>query len=279
MTNKEAQLLVQQLQIVFDVVTIIDPATASEIAINDAGDVEKKPCHYCAFFNETQCSKGCIASNALAQKGKVVHFESTKNHIFQIITKYLEIDGVPCVLAISSQVSRDVLFTACEEREVIEAYTKKLYIDPLTGTYNRIYYEEHVRPMTNIQAVAMMDADNFKQINDTYGHLAGDHALHAIGTAIQSCLRTTDIVIRYGGDEFLLVFTTIPQRVFSAMLERIRKAVYKTVLPKYPMLQLSISIGGVYRLGSLEELISEADDQLYRAKITKNCIVLETSKK
>ena len=79
----------------------------------------------------------------------------------------------------------------------------------MTNAYSRRYYEEYVQYINDVSAVAMIDADNFKAINDQYGHNAGDQAIKAVSKAIQSCIRSDDIFIRYGGDEFLLVFQDI----------------------------------------------------------------------
>ena len=84
------------------------------------------------------------------------------------------------------------------------AFKEELYRDSLTGAYNRRYYEEVVRKTIGPAGVALLDVDNFKICNDTYGHYAGDMALKTAANAIQSCIRESDLLIRYGGDEFLL---------------------------------------------------------------------------
>lgn len=81
---------------------------------------------------------------------------------------------------------------------------EELYKDPLTGAYNRRYYEEVVRKSTGPAGIALIDVDDFKICNDTYGHYAGDMALKTAANAIQSCIRGSDLLIRYGGDEFAI---------------------------------------------------------------------------
>ena len=85
----------------------------------------------------------------------------------------------------------------------------ELYRDPLTGIYNRRYYEEVVRKSIGPAGIALMDVDDFKICNDTYGHHAGDMALKTAANAIQSRIRKSDLLIRCGGDEFLLVLPGI----------------------------------------------------------------------
>ena len=120
----------------------------------------------------------------------------------------------------------------------------ELYRDPLTGIYNRRYYEEVVRKSTGPAGIALMDVDDFKICNDTYGHYAGDMALKTVANAIQSCIRKSDLLIRYGGDEFLLVLSGIPSDILQAKLEQIRAAVQQATVPGYSHFRLSLSIGG-----------------------------------
>lgn len=95
-------------------------------------------------------------------------------------------------------------------QETAESYRAKLYHDVLTGTYNRRYYEDIASRIVGPAGIALMDVDDFKICNDTYGHHAGDVALKTVASAIQSCIRSSDLLIRYGGDEFLLVLPGIP---------------------------------------------------------------------
>ena len=86
-------------------------------------------------------------------------------------------------------------------QETTESYRAKLYHDVLTGAYNRRYYEDIASRIVGPAGIALMDVDDFKICNDTYGHHAGDLALEAAANAIQSCIRSSDLLIRYGGDE------------------------------------------------------------------------------
>lgn len=87
-----------------------------------------------------------------------------------------------------------------------QRHLQLLYIDSLTSVYNRRYYDEHFQGSDNIQAMVVIDVDNFKHINDNYGHDVGDIVLQNIAQTVLSCVRKTDAVIRYGGDEFVIIF-------------------------------------------------------------------------
>lgn len=153
----------------------------------------------------------------------------------------------------------------------------ELYRDPLTGIYNRRYYEEVVRKSTGPAGVALMDVDDFKICNDTYGHYAGDMALKTVANAIQSCIRKSDLLIRYGGDEFLLVLPGIPSDILQAKLEQIRAAVQQATVPGYSHFRLSLSIGGTMQAitDPMENAVRRADRLMYQAKCRKNAVMVE----
>ena len=153
----------------------------------------------------------------------------------------------------------------------------ELYRDPLTGIYNRRYYEEVVRKSTGPAGVALMDVDDFKICNDTYGHYAGDMALKTVANAIQSCIRKSDLLIRYGGDEFLLVLSGIPSDILQAKLEQIRAAVQQATVPGYSHFRLSLSIGGTMQAitDPMENAVRRADRLMYQAKCRKNAVMVE----
>ncbi len=154
----------------------------------------------------------------------------------------------------------------------------KLYHDALTGAYNRRYYDEVVSSSIGPAGVAVMDLDDFKICNDTYGHHAGDMALTTAAEAIHSCIRKNDMLIRYGGDEFLLVLTGIPSDYFQTKLEKIRAKVQDSLVPGYPHLRLTLSIGGAMQAvtDSMETAMRRADRLMYQSKQHKNAVVVET---
>lgn len=151
-----------------------------------------------------------------------------------------------------------------------QRHLQLLYRDSLTSVYNRRYYDERFQGTEDIQAIVMIDADNFKYINDNYGHDVGDIVLKRIAQTILSCVRKTDSVIRYGGDEFVIIFYSIPADVFEKKLEIIRRSVNMLVVEDHPEIHISVSIGGAYGMGKTKELFKVADDMMYQAKITKN---------
>lgn len=156
------------------------------------------------------------------------------------------------------------------------AATQSALRDPLTGTGNRIAMDQtllreidvarrHSRPLS----LLMLDIDHFKQVNDTYGHSAGDEVLKAIANAIKGELRTIDRVFRYGGEEFLIVLSNTDRDAAAMIGERLRLSTRELVYPllEHP-LELTISLGCSTLLAaeSADSLLRRADSALYIAK-------------
>ena len=167
--------------------------------------------------------------------------------------------------------------TNAQNIEKEQLYQKELNRDALTNAYNRRYYEEVARNCIGPAGIALMDVDDFKICNDTYGHQAGDTALATAAKAIRSCIRETDLLIRYGGDEFLLVMPGIPGDFLRQKLEQIRDAVQKAVVPGYSHFRLSLSIGGAMQTlaDPMETVVHRADLLMYQAKARKDAVVVD----
>ena len=162
-------------------------------------------------------------------------------------------------------------------QETTESYRAKLYHDVLTGTYNRRYYEDIASRIVGPAGIALIDVDDFKICNDTYGHYAGDTALETAANAIRSCIRESDQLIRYGGDEFLLVLPGIPGDILQTKLEQIRTAAQMASVPGYSHFRLSLSIGGTMQTitDPMENAVRRADRLMYQAKCRKNAVTVE----
>ena len=180
-------------------------------------------------------------------------------------------------LAAAEQTLKQLTETTEQRAARERAFKEELYRDSLTDAYNRRYYEEVVRKTIGPAGVALLDVDNFKICNDTYGHYAGDMALKTAANAIQSCIRESDLLIRYGGDEFLLVLPGIPGDFLQAKLEQIRTAAQMTSVPGYSHFRISLSIGGTIQTitDPLENIVRRADRLMYQAKCRKNAVMVE----
>ena len=142
----------------------------------------------------------------------------------------------------------------------------QLFLDPMTGIYSRRYFETYRTHLEGMEGVALIDVNSFKRINDTCGHAAGDAALRDIAGAIRSCIRKTDILIRYGGDEFLLLFPRMTEEIFLAKKKQIQQAVRSIRMSEFADIRLSVSVGGVCGVHPITEAIRKADCLMYLDK-------------
>lgn len=149
-------------------------------------------------------------------------------------------------------------------------------IDALTGVYNRNYYEKNIRGASLQGFVAMLDLDNLKLCNDHFGHSAGDSVLKKLAEVIKAELRSGDKLIRFGGDEFLLLAQDCSDDEFAQLLLRIQTKVSEAAVPGFPGLSLSVSIGGTRVAGSSSsEAVMRADQMMYMAKAHKNLVITD----
>ena len=278
MTMQQAQMEMELYKKVFTVVRLLDKREFRlEENDNPGGDMEL--CHCYDFWKKEKPCKNCIAARAFEEKSVRTKLEYLDSDIYQVTARYVEIDGQPYVMELLRKMDEEFLVDL-ENRdrlmEKLSGYNEKLYQDALTGVYNRRYYEDRIKQMTASVGVAMIDMDDFKIYNDTYGHNAGDLALITTVEAIRRCIRKNDTLIRYGGDEFLLVLQGISETMFREKLKQIRTEIYNANVPTYSRLQLSASIGGVMSAGrTVEETVMEADKFMYLAKNRKNTVVTE----
>ena len=276
MTMQQAQM--ELYKKVFTVVRLLDKREFRlEENDNPGGDMEL--CHCYDFWKKEKPCTNCIAARAFEEKSVRTKLEYPDSDIYQVTARYVEIDGQPYVMELLRKMDEEFLVDL-ENRdrlmEKLSGYNEKLYQDALTGVYNRRYYEDRIKKMTASVGVAMIDMDDFKIYNDTYGHNAGDLALITTVEAIRRCIRKNDTLIRYGGDEFLLVLQGISETMFREKLKQIRTEIYNANVPTYSRLQLSASIGGVMSAGrTVEETVMEADKFMYLAKNRKNTVVTE----
>lgn len=280
MTQQESEVMIKELSKVFDVVRLLDEETLETGNITDVTDAEGFPCKCYSFWKKGNNCKNCTSREAFRKKNEQLKLEYLDANIYQVISKYVEIDGKPYVMELINQMNADAVMDEDGRNELIKqlfGYNRELYTDALTGIYNRRYYEERIRNSNMSAGVAMIDLDDFKIYNDTFGHDAGDLVLTTVVGIIKDNIRRTDMLIRMGGDEFLLVMPDIGEQAFADKLNQIQEKVHSSKVPGYSQLRISVSIGGVLSgLGNtVEQAIRKADQFMYQAKTCKNMVVTE----
>ena len=262
----------RRLRMVFDIVRLVDPTTFTVLELDEEGVLHPTGNRCGAFWNsdgyERNCDN-CVSALALARKTTLNKLEFSNTDMYFVISKYLRVNGTPCVLEMLSKLNDGRWIDANGTRLLLDSSRNGnmgVFLDPLTNTYSRRYLETYLPHLEGMECVAMLDMNSFKEVNDTYGHQVGDVALRSVANAIHDSIRSTDIMIRYGGDEFLLLFPKMDPAFFEQKKADIQEAVRKTVIPGRPELNLSVSIGGVCGVHPIEEAIRQADALMYENK-------------
>ena len=274
MTRQEAEEMQKELNKVFSVVRLLGTDMLKP------GDTDKPvECQCFTFWKRSHRCENCTSRRAFLEKSQKSKLEIFNSKIYQVISRYIEIDGTPYIMEMINALDDDALIDSdgCEELiKKLTGYNKELYTDALTGAYNRRYYEDKLRNKMLPAGVAKIDLDDFKVYNDTFGHNAGDQALDTVVQVIRRHIRKTDMLVRYGGDEFLLVMPGIIEDIFDNKLRQIQECIHAEKVPGYDRLKLSVSIGGVLTgSDTIESSIRRADQYMYQAKTRKNFVVTE----
>lgn len=221
----------------------------------------------------------CLSPSVLETHSTKIKLETIHSDTYLITAQYREIDGRPYVLELRQRLNHNMLVLSNSSEELFNQmsfFHEKLYHDALTGVCNRRYYEEKIRGQSISAGVAMLDVDDFKLYNDTFGHYAGDMALKTVVQAILSNLHGADKLIRSGGDEFLLILPHATEGTLHTRLQKICEQIHTAIVPGYSHMQLSVSIGGAVINGTFStEFIDKIDRLMYQAKTRKNTVVTE----
>ncbi len=255
MTSLQMQDEIARLRNEYPVVRLVTPGDAV--------------CDKCLVFDDdAPCGKKVAQKLFSQHQGEEDWMLRLGGEGHKATARYTEVDGEPRVLMCVAQADEST--DSAHDRHL-------LHTDALTGVFNRRFYEDELRRQRLFAGVAIIDLDDFKLVNDTLGHHAGDVALKAAADAMVRCIRDTDMLIRYGGDEFVLVMPNIEASVFSRRLHAILEAVSQTAIPNYGQQFLSASIGGVIARGeTVESAVQQADGLMYRAKRSKNSVLTDS---
>lgn len=279
MTKHEWEIMLKELQKVFSIVRLLNEEELRTGRIQGSTDMTEG-CECYALWNKRTRCDNCISRAAFAEKDKKTKLEFIDGDIFQVVSRYIEIEGIPYVVELVNKLDGDILINEDGRDEMLKKlirYDRELYMDALTGAYNRRYYEDQLKQTEMVAGVAMIDLDDFKLHNDTYGHNAGDLVLETVVNVIRNSIRKTDVLVRFGGDEFLLVMLDILEASFQKKLKQIQNEIHEAEVPGYSQLQVSVSIGGVLSThGTIEDAIHKADQCMYQAKTSKNMVVTES---
>ena len=151
------------------------------------------------------------------------------------------------------------------------AYKKIAYVDHLTGAYSRMFldiWNKSLRSYQSNYAVVMIDVDDFKKINDVYGHATGDKVLQHLAKTILISIRQSDFLIRYGGDEFVLILSDINTENAKNLMTRIENQLILSA-PHPIKIKISCGISLLTNNNDFEDLLKKADSKMYEVKKAK----------
>lgn len=210
--------------------------------------------------------------------------------ILSFTNRYLCKDGSYRYMDWHSWVQEKYVFSSVRDvttqNEKTNELRKMANTDPLTGLYNRNYYERHIyglieRAELSDQPISMisLDLDHFKYVNDTWGHAAGDEVLKAAGQIIRETIRKSDLPIRIGGEEFLVILPNTDARAALAAARKLKENFEKFSHPTAGTVTASLGVAEKCRTESYESWYKRADAGVYSAKRSgRNCVVyLENS--
>lgn len=266
-SSDQPEALLERLKGIFDIVRLVDPESTKVLSLGKDGRLTEMPgtCHM--VWNKSGRCENCISSKALARKESLNKIEFKDDQAYFVMAKYVEVGGRGCVLEMVSKLSDGRWLDMGGRRMLLDRgsnFDRSAFVDSLTGAYSRQYFECFLAESEQVEGVVMIDVDRFKEVNDRFGHLVGDKALQSVAQSILSNLRQTDVLVRYGGDEFLLLVPHI--RPGEHVIQRVREAAASARVEGYPELELSASVGGVCGVHPLTEAIRQADEKMYQNK-------------
>ena len=205
----EAWLLLQYLQISYDLVRYVDPITNKVIHIEKDGKMWESETACSDIWNCLEKCSNCISRLSMQTGKRMTKLEIAGEDPYQVVSMYVEIDGKPCCLEMASRIDGDFMPDGYSRDEILSSvriHKEKVYIDPVTGVYNKRYYVEKLSKMDNAAALMFADIKNFKRINENFGHQAGDDVLRQVAGVLRDVAAGKGDVLRYSGDDFVTVF-------------------------------------------------------------------------
>lgn len=173
-----------------------------ELTKTDEGCTLKKSEHCYAVWKKKRRCENCISQEVLRTHKPQTKIETRASDIYYVLASFIEVDGRPYSLELVKRIKSDDMFERENVLNQLLVRDRQVYMDSVTKVYNRRYYDERLKNLEGWFSFAMIDMDNFKHINDRFGHQAGDAALYRAAQAIKSQIRSDDELVRYGGDEF-----------------------------------------------------------------------------
>ena len=256
----EAWLLLQYLQISYDLIRYVDPITNKVIHIEKDGKMWESETACSDIWNCLEKCSNCISRLSMQTKKRMTKLEVAGDDPYQVVSMYVEIDGKPCCLEMASRIDGDFMPDGYSKDEILSSvriHKEKVYIDPVTGVYNKRYYVEKLSKMDNAAALMFADIKNFKRINENFGHQAGDDVLRQVAGVLRDAAAGKGDVLRYSGDDFVTVFFKATEEELSEIQKEMCGRVEALRFPELPGVQLKLVTAGTSIPGRVEEMLEQ----------------------
>ena len=256
----EAWLLLQYLQIPYDLVRYVDPITNKVIHIEKDGKMWESETACSDIWNCLEKCSNCISRLSMQTRKRMTKLEVAGEDPYQVVSMYVEIDGKPCCLEMASRIDGDFMPDGYSRDEILSSvriHKEKVYIDPVTGVYNKRYYVEKLSKMDNAAALMFADIKNFKRINENFGHQAGDDVLRQVAGVLRDVAAGKGDVLRYSGDDFVTVFFEVTEEELSEIQKEMCRRVEALRFPELPGVQLKLVTAGTSIPGRVEEMLEQ----------------------
>ena len=256
----EAWLLLQYLQISYDLVRYVDPITNKVIHIEKDGKMWESETACSDIWNCLEKCSNCISRLSMQTRKRMTKLEVAGDDPYQVVSMYVEIDGKPCCLEMASRLDGDFMPDGYSRDEILSSvriHKEKVYIDPVTGVYNKRYYVEKLSKMDNAAALMFADIKNFKRINENFGHQAGDDVLRQVADVLRDVAAGKGDVLRYSGDDFVTVFFKATEEELSEIQKEMCRRVEALRFPELPGVQLKLVTAGTSIPGRVEEMLEQ----------------------
>ena len=256
----EAWLLLQYLQIPYDLVRYVDPITNKVIHIEKDGKMWESETACSDIWNCLEKCSNCISRLSMQTGKRMTKLEVAGEDPYQVVSMYVEIDRKPCCLEMASRIDGDFMPDGYSRDEILSSvriHKEKVYIDPVTGVYNKRYYMEKLSKMDNAAALMFADIKNFKRINENFGHQAGDDVLRQVAGVLRDVAAGKGDVLRYSGDDFVTVFFEVTEEELSEIQKEMCRRVEALRFPELPGVQLKLVTAGTSIPGRVEEMLEQ----------------------
>lgn len=276
---------IKYLSKIYDIVRIVDPVNMTVLHIENGKleKAQKEPCY--AIWEKNERCRNCSSHKACVEKKRITKYEYCHSDASYMLSVPFQLKGEGSNAVFALELLNHVVEDLTQNNSKVEqtsdflhALSRQTYEDALTGVLNRRYYEEKKYIVNDTEQTPgeigflLIDANHFKTINDVYGHMHGDEVLAKIGETLQKCFRSSDKIIRIGGDEFLIVLQDCDKKFLEEKATLIKRRISELQfewMDERPSAAVGVAFSDSFvgKDEQIDELYKRADQEMYKDKM------------